>query len=243
MVDSMKRKLAVFMILVGVVCLGGGCALMFVQDDNVAEKTDTDVGNQEKVISESDLKEYTTYDNYQLQMSVSVTSENNTLETNNVSIIDVKNKIINTTITAMGTSEYIYFDLNNKIEYYSNDQNSWNKNVNDTMNLPDFSKIITKVKNLEGISKTGNGSYNYVTSVTTDTGTFENIPVVVTFSNDGYIKSISYDLSSTDTSLSNYVISYFFTDVNKNSDVVIPQNIIDNATAGTETTTISYISE
>ena len=122
MVDSMKRKLAVFMILVGVVCLGGGCALMFVQDDNVAEKTDTDVGNQEKVISESDLKEYTTYDNYQLQMSVSVTSENNTLETNNVSIIDVKNKIINTTITAMGTSEYIYFDLNNKIEYYSNDQ-------------------------------------------------------------------------------------------------------------------------
>ena len=68
-------------------------------------------------------------------------------------MIDVKNNIIQTNTTIPNAMNYYYYDLTNKLEYYSSDNVKWEKNTNLEMVLPDFSNIIERVKSLDNVDK------------------------------------------------------------------------------------------
>lgn len=245
----MKRVIAIIMILVGVTCLGVGGYLNFMtgeNDSDTSTKEDNGSPNNTKVNDDSlkltDVKDYSEYSNYNLKMVASITSAGNTVQISSDGSVDAKNKIINTSLTSMGVTQYVYYDFNNQLQYYSSDNNTWEKNVNTGTNLPDFTNLITKIKSSDGVVKNDSGEYSYNSDLVVSGVNYTGVKTIAKFTNDGYLSKISYEFPNVDETIENYVITYEFSSINKVGDITIPETIVNGSVQGNVTLDISYVS-
>lgn len=128
---------------------------------------------------------------------------------------------------------YKYVDCNNKNVYYSSDNKTWQKEVGSEAICPSFPfEVIEKVRENDDVKYIGNRKYSLVmpTSEIEDLSDFQfdgDVPVTVTFDEDGFLISIVVDLSGAvgDTSINGNKLTYEFNDIN-GTVVIIPEDIL-----------------
>ncbi len=241
------KKTGVLIILVALVALAGGGYFFLTKngDNKDTPKQQENNENKEEEINSSEfkektIKEYSDYTNYDLAISSVASTGETTIEVNTNNHIDVKNNTIQTVTTlSNGTMSYYYYDIANKLEYYSSDNVKWEKNTNAEMTLPDFSKVIEYVKTLDNVAMIGGKTYQFTSNIVEGNTTLSNVLISVTFTNDGYISNISYAVTDATTN-TNIATNYTFSSFNKESDVVVPTEIVNGATQGAATSKIDF---
>lgn len=224
----------VILVVIIAVALGG-------KDSKKGDKDSSKNGEEITEKEKDGIKSYGSYGNYKLVTTASlVTKEDFKVDVVNDMSIDVKNNVIKSTITTVGLAQYFYFDIANKISYYSLDNKGWSKNSPVEMLLPDFSVLLGKVQKGTGVTKNGDNTYKFTTDVEFSGETIKDIPVTITFDNNGYISKIVYEVSSTREDAKSYNVTYELSEVGTAPNVEIPTSIIQNSTSGNEATIISF---
>lgn len=238
------KKVGVLIMLVGFVALAGG-GYLFLTDDgdkketSKQENTENKEENKITEFNESTIKSYSEYTNYDLTVSLTSTTGENKIEISTNNKVDVKSNIIQTITTMSDAMSYYYYDVVNKLEYYSFDNVKWEKNTNMEMSMPDFSVIIDRVKNLNNVTKVGEGLYQLTNNIVEDGVTQENVLINVSFTSDGYLSSVSYTINDTVSNTST-TTRYIFSSINTIGDVLIPNEIVNGAIQGSATSKIDF---
>lgn len=240
------KKIGILIMLVGLITLASG-GYLFLNDDGDKQDTpkeeDVDVkpyGGKDIGVNKDTFKSYSEYTNYDLTITSTSTTGGNTVEVNAVNKVDVKNSIIKTDTTILDTTSYYYYDVVNKLEYYSYDNVKWEKNANLEMALPDFSAIIDSVKNADDPIIAGDGSYQITSNIVENGVTHENVSINVAFTSDGYLYDIYYTITDT-TNNTEVTVDYTFSNINSIGDIVIPNEIVTGATQGSATSSIYFL--
>ena len=236
------KKNGILIMLVGLVALVGGGYLFLTSDGDEKEtpkQENKEEENKTSEFNESMIKSYSEYANYNLTISSMATTGETTVEVNTNNRIDVKNSIIQTITVLSDVTSYYYYDITNKLEYYSSDNVKWEKNTNTTMALPDFSVIIDNVKNLNNVTKVGEGIYQLTSNIMEGDVTLQNVTINVTFTNEGYLSNISYMITDATTNTT-VTTNYIFSSVNVVGDVLLPNEIVTGATQGSATSKIDF---
>lgn len=244
-----KNKLWLLISLIGIVCLGIGGYLILNDNNDLSDNETNNTSNNNQNTDNNQasgkftvdtIKDFSSYKNFKIKITDKVSASGINIEMVTDSTVDMSNKIIKASISTLGFTEEAYYDLNNKMGYYSSDGVSWEKNINEEVELPNYSDMINKVKTDSSIKNDGSGEFSFTTTFTEEGELYENVPVTISFDENGYLKKITYDLSNVSEEYSSFTCVYEFDSVNTVGNVTIPNNIVTGAIQGTSNTTISF---
>ena len=192
--------------------------------------------NQENLITD--------IDNYTTTYTITLSADGVSMSIKISGIVDQKNKkdSLKVTTSMSGASATVpaYYDFNTGYIYMEdpNNKGSWVKQkTSDPFN--DLKSYINKMNNNKDVTKVDEGHYRIkiskeemkgmVNQSGIDLSLIKGDPVMDIYTKDGYIIRIETDMSNVIQGISKYKIVQNFSLYNQSGDVVIPQNIIDNA--------------
>lgn len=232
-VKTSKDKKIIILIIVGLILLIVGFFLIFSKkEQDVASEggfySEEETGSDEEIINISirNIKDFSAYKNFKVNYYEKMDST----DLSYLADIDMINKNMKVTFTMFDTSQYIYYDIFNGMHYISNDNNNWLKNVNEEVSLPNYSAIFNKIKSNVGVTSSGNGQFSFNYTFILSRTVYNNVPTVVNFDKNGFLKKISYNLSGLVSGVKEYTITYEFSNVNQLGSVEIPDDVVNNAT-------------
>lgn len=252
----MKKKLAILIMLVGIICIGGGAFMTLTSPKEDKKPADETEKNEDKDKENSDqneettgnpnaatVKAYSDYTGYSITMNTSITTASGTNGVTINGVVDKTSGVISATVINETSTEYSFYDTKNAVEYYSLDNEQWSKTPNTNMTIPDFSLVIDKIKTDSTITKNESGDYSYNNSVMDGETKYENANITVTFDDNGYLLRVIYNLTSNGAVGDNlsYVITYDFSQINSIDAVSVPEEVVSGATEGTDSSTIKFI--
>ncbi len=249
----MKKKLAILIMLVGIICIGGGAFMTLTspkeEQKPADENEDKDKENSDKNEgttvnpNATSVKDYSDYTGYSITMNTSITTASGTNGVTISGVVDKTSGVISATVVNEESTKYKLYDTKNAIEYYSLDNVNWFKTSNTDMTIPDFSLVIDKIKTDSTITKNESGDYSYNNNVMDGETKYENANITVTFDDNGYLVRVIYNLTSNGAVGDNlsYAITYDFSQINSIETVSIPDEVVSGATEGTDSSTIKFI--
>ena len=246
--DTSKKKgnnrvIALVICAVGLICLIIGVVMFLTEGDEKETSGNEEPGvvednNSNYSITVNDVKDFSEYENYNVDVTYDLASNGNEYTLNYNADVDMINSNIKATIVKADSNQYIYYDINNKMHYISDDEVAWEKNTNNKAGLPDYSSVISKVKEDSNVENRGNGQFYFETALIVSVTLYNSVPTTVTFDSNGFLKEITYDLSGMIDGMEKYIRTYKFNNVNQNGNVSIPNDVINNAT---ETTNVEML--
>ncbi len=237
--EAPKKKskfLPIFMVIVGVICLGIGVFLTLTSEEDASNKNSGTVEeNKENNNTVASIKDFVDYTKYDMNATISMTSEGVTMDITENGRFDTLNNVYYSEGTVFGITVYSYYDINNHLVYSSSDKLEWEKETDNEISLPVFpGTVIGKVKTNEGVTDLGNGKYS-LTMDTLELPDMEEysgkVPTTVTFDSNGYLTEIVLDMTfvMAEDGVTSSVVTYKFSNVNSGDSVTIPDDVVTNA--------------
>lgn len=195
-----------------------------------ADKVINDI--EEDVLPEDEFKLYnfSKYKNYKFTMDISVVMDGVEIKTFSKGDADVEHKTdyMETTITVSGYNKtsYSYSDYKSGYSYTSDDNKNWVIGTVDGEESINLKDLIDKINNNTDVTKLGSDHYSVKLDYNSGGTTYDNVYADV-YTAYGYISSISYDFTDlvSDEGISKFTVSMKIDSVNRNVDIVIPDNV------------------
>ena len=121
---------------------------------------------------------------------------------------------------------YSYSDYKSGYSYTSDDNKNWVIGTVDGKESINLKDLIDKINNNTDVTQLGRDHYSVKLDYNSGGTTYDNVYADV-YTAYGYISSISYDFSDlvSDEGISKFTVSMKIDSVNRNVDIVIPDNV------------------
>lgn len=230
-----KNFVGLLVMLVGVVCIISG----FVIGENTTNKDDKTSGTKDDKPADkldvpsntNTVKGYEEYQNYRYTMN----SYMNVSDTDNVKTTEVtrdNTSNIEYVVTSLnnGSKIFGYNDYNSNLEYTSTDSVAWVNAplASSTKGLIDLEKIVKMIVDGDPrVSSEENNRYKVIFDYNDGNADYKDVIFDVMLQ-DGYVRSISFDLTSfvRTEGISTYIITITVSSINNAGEVQLPNTVV-----------------